>query len=165
MFARSSDTIEVWRTWRDLSLYFPFWNSVLPVGDGLHSLQQSIYGVVIARATSVVLRLCPRPQKCKFSIWSFQLSFTVLELLLLPVYDSYYLFPLFHYVAQRRSHCLCVRRPQKYMFSIWNFSFIFYCFGVITSSGLWLLSTSDVPIRRATSIVLWLYPATTKKYV
>jgi hypothetical protein len=93
----------------------------------------------------------------------FQLSFTVLELSLLSVYDGYYLFPVFQCVARRRSYFVCARCPQTRIFSIWNISVTIYRFGVNATSGLWrLLSFSVVPIRRATSVRLPLCRATSK---
>jgi hypothetical protein len=95
----------------------------------------------------------------------FQLLFTVLELLLLPLYGGYYLFLVFQYVVRRRSYYGCVRRPQKYMFSIWNFPLTIHPYGIITTSGLWrLVSTYGFAICRATSIILPLYRATSKMY-
>jgi hypothetical protein len=42
-----------------------------------------------------------------------QLSLTVLELLQLPVYGGYYLFPMFQYVARRQLYQGCFRRPRN----------------------------------------------------
>jgi hypothetical protein len=49
------------------------------------------------------------------------LSFTVLGLILLPVYGGYYLFQVFQYVARHCSYFHCDRRPRKCTVSIWNF--------------------------------------------
>jgi hypothetical protein len=51
----------------------------------------------------------------------FHLSFTLMELLLLPVCGGY-LLSMFQYVAWRLSYFHCVRRPHKCMLNVWNFS-------------------------------------------
>jgi hypothetical protein len=55
----------------------------------------------------------------------FHLSFTVLELLLLPVYGGYYPFPVFQHIARRRSFYGCVGDLEnvRSAFGIFQLSF------------------------------------------
>ncbi len=66
----------------------------------------------------------------------FQLSFTLMEWLLHPVYGGFYLIRgLLQYVSRRRSFFRWFGRLRKYMLSHWNFSPMTCRCGHITTSG------------------------------
>jgi hypothetical protein len=130
-FSRSADEVEVWTTWRDLRYYFSFGSSVLPVGEGHHSLQPLISDVVVGRATSASGDL----ENVGLALGILHLSFTFMELILLPVYESCCLFPVISYVARHRSNFHCLGRPRKFSICIRNFSAITCSSGLISTFG------------------------------
>jgi hypothetical protein len=153
---------------------------------GLHPLQMSIYGVVVGRATSFVLRMCPTAGRmcvknleflryrlpfCNYDYFRFtvattcfwcsctsrnvsrtaigsgdlekvcvvfgifQLSFAVLELLLLPGFWRLLSTSVFQYVARRRAFLYCFGRPGNCRLSSCIFSHKVCRSGYNTISG------------------------------
>ncbi len=85
----------------------------------------------------------------KWMFHMFNFSLTMPKLLLFPVYNDYYRFPVLEEATRCRSYSHCVVRPWKCKFCIQRFSFIIYHTEVNATSGLRrLLSTSGVALGR-----------------
>jgi hypothetical protein len=74
-------------------------------------------------------------EKVRSAFRIFRLSYTMPKLLLLPVYEDSYRFPVLREVARCRSYFHCVGRPHECKLSILNLSPITCRFGLITIFG------------------------------